>query len=277
VGTLIKTVFVLLAPSEPVIGSSIPDFFIVDTSSLKIAREVPIPVQGVGNVQVVDPSGVALSSSGNLLLIINISNAGDGETLARWNPNTGQLTYRNDFQSPPTCTASTPDHTKILVGACGINFSGAPGQEVGLYDASSDSFTNFLYGFGSVGGIATNPNATQFAVNVHDSSLVILDRNFNTLRVIPSSALGQNLNLGSMVYSLDGRYLYLIEANPGAGAAVAVLDTTNFTLVGNAFANGVTSIYLPQFLQPSIDENNVLFVPLGARSGLHPRRRRRPQ
>ena len=55
-GTLIKTVFVLLAPSEPVIGSSIPDFFIVDTSSLKIAREVPIPVQGVGNVQVVDPS-----------------------------------------------------------------------------------------------------------------------------------------------------------------------------------------------------------------------------
>ncbi len=256
--------------TQVIVGSSIPNFFILDTTSLKIVREVPIPVQGVGNVQVVDPTGVALSSSGNLLLIINFINASDGEKLAEWNPTTGQLTYRQDFQSLPTCMASSTDHTKILIGACGINFLGGPGQEVGLYDASSDSFTNFLYGFGYVGGIASNQNATQFAVNVRDSSLVILDKNFNILQEIPSSALGLNVILGSMVYSLDGRYLYLIQANPGAGAAVTVLDTTSFKVVGNASANGAASIYLPQFLQPAIDENNVLFVPLGGSIGVTP-------
>ena len=248
--------------TQVVVGSAIPSFFTIDTQSLQVVRQVSIPVQGTGNVQVVAPTGLARSSTGNLLLLINVLNTVDSETLAEWNPTSNQITYRSDFPSPPACIASSADHTKILVGACGINFWGVPGEEVGLYDSASDSFTAALYGSGCVGGIAANANGSQFAVSVMDNWLILLDGNFNILQTIPGSALGLQDLVGDLVYSRDGRYLYVIESNPSAGALVTVLDTTTFAVVGSQInANGGSSYPLPQFLQPpSIDENNVLFV-----------------
>lgn len=254
------------------VASSIPSFFVIDTQSLQMVSQTPIPVQGTGNVQVVAPTGLARSNTGNVLLLVNVLNTSDSETLAEWNPTTGQLTYRQDFLSPPACITSSADHTKILVGACGINFVGGPGEEVGLYDAASDSFTAALYGYGYLDGIAANPNGTQFAASVRDNTLIILDASFNILQTISGSALGMEFLVGDLVYSRDGRYLYILEANPGAGANVAVLDTTTFSVVGTGFtANGGSSYTIPQFLQPpSIDENNILYVPLGGSVGVTP-------
>jgi DNA-binding beta-propeller fold protein YncE len=254
------------------VASGIPSFFVIDSQSLRLVGQTSIPVQGTGNVQVVAPTGLARSSTGNVLLLVNVLNTSDSETLAEWNSTTGQITYRQDFPSPPACITSSADHTKILVGACGINFVGGPGEEVGLYDAASDSFTAALYGFGYLDGIAANPNGTQFSASVGDNTLIILDANFNVLQTISGSTLGMEFLVGDLVYSRDGRYLYILEANPGAGANVTVLDTTTFSVVGTRFtANGGSSYPLPQFLQPpSIDENNILYVPLGGSVGVTP-------
>lgn len=258
--------------SQVVVGSSIPSFFTIDTKSLQVIGSVSVPVQGTGNVQVVAPTGLARSSTGNLLLLVNVLNTSDSEKLAEWNPTSGQLTYRQDFTSPPSCITASADHSKILVGACGISFSPYPGQEVGLYDSASDTFTNFLYGFGYLGGMASNANGTQFAASLGDNSLILLDSNFNIQTVIQGSALGLQFLVGDLVFSRDGRYLYVFESNPGAGALVTVLDTATFAVVGSQVqANGGSSYAVPQFLQPpSIDENYILFVPLGGSIGVTP-------
>jgi DNA-binding beta-propeller fold protein YncE len=258
--------------SQVVVGSSIPSFFTIDTKLLQVTGSVSVPLQGTGNVQVVAPTGLARSGTGNLLLLVNVLNTSDSEQLAEWNPASGQFTYRQDFTSPPSCIAASADHSKILVGACGIRFSPYPGQEVGLYDSASDTFTNFLYGFGYLGGMASNANGTQFAASVNDNSLILLDSNFNIQTTIQGGALGLQFLVGDLVFSRDGRYLYVFESDPGAGAFVTVLDTTTFAVVGSqVVANGGSSYALPQFLQPpSIDENNILFVPLGGSIGVTP-------
>ena len=258
--------------SQVVVGSAIPSFFTIDTSTLQVVRSVAVPLQGTGNTQVVAPTGLARSSTGNVLLLVNVLNTSDSEQLAEWNPSTGAFTYRSDFTSPPACIASSADHSKILVGACGFSFFPYPGQEVGLYDSASDSFTNFLLGFGYIGGIAANANGTQFAASLNDNSLIMLDSNFNIQTVVQGSALGLQGLVGDLVFSRDGRYLYVLEANPGAGASITVLDTSSFAVVGSqVHANGASSYALPQFLQPpSIDENNILFVPLGGSIGVTP-------
>jgi len=258
--------------SQVIVGSAIPFFFTIETQSLQVVGTTPIPLQGTGNPQVVAPTGLARASTGNLLLLVNVLNTSDSEQLAEWSPATGQITYRQDFQSPPACITSSADHTKILVGACGFTFAGAPGEEIGVYDAVSDSFTASLWGYGYLGGMASNANGTQFAASVLDNSLMILDSNLNVLTVLSGSDLGLQFLVGDLVYSSDGRYLYVIEANPQAGAIITVLDTTTFEVVGSQIqANGGSSYALPQFLQPpSIDENNILYVPLGGSIGVTP-------
>ena len=258
--------------SQVIVGSGIPFFYTIDTGTLKVVGRTPIPLQGTGNAQVIAPTGLARASTGNLLLLVNVLNTSDSELLAEWSPATGQMSYRNDFQSPPACITSSADHTKILVGACGINFAGGPGQEIGLFDAASDSFTAYLYGFGYLGGMPSNAHGTQFAASVQDNSLFILDSNLNVLKVFSGSDLGLQDLVGDLVYSPDGRYLYVIEANPQAGAIITVLDTTTFAVVGKQIqANGGSSYTIPQFLQPpSIDENNILYVPLGGSIGVTP-------
>jgi hypothetical protein len=94
----------------------------------------------------------------------------------------------------------------------------------------------------------------------------------NVLKEFAGSDLGLQGLVGDLVYSPDGRYLYVIEANPSAGAIITVLDTTTFAVVGKQIvANGGSSYTIPQFLQPpSIDENNILYVPLGGSIGVTP-------
>jgi DNA-binding beta-propeller fold protein YncE len=242
-----------IAPDDTrvVVGSATQEFFFIDTGLLQVVQQVPLAALGTGNVLGAQPSDVALTSTGNTLLLTFPPGGGSAiGSLEEWNPSTGQFTQPLGPQVAPMCMASSADHRKTLIGTCGLNNAN---PQVALYDAATDSIQGYLYGGSRVEGLAANPNGTQFAVNVFGTELVVLDENFNVVGTV-----GLSGRVGNMVYSLDGRYLYLAP-NIG-GSEITVLETTNFTTVALVPEDQPPlTAYLPTFVQPSVDENGVLF------------------
>ncbi len=249
------------------VGSATQEFFYIDTGLLQVVQKVPVVVRGTGNVAMLQPSYPAMPSNGDtLLLTFGLNQSGIG-SLAEWKPTTGQLTYRTDLQVAPMCIVSSADHTKSLIGACGINPTGVI-PEVALYDAKSDSFPAYLSGDGRIEALAANPNGTQFAVNVSGSLLLILDGNLNVISQIQSASVGLTASLGSMVYSLDGSRLYLTAEG---GPAVATLNTATFQVLSQAtLPSPLLNSFLFFPIPPSIDENGVLFAPEDSSIGVMP-------
>ena len=176
---------------QVVVGSATQEMFIIDTGALQVIRQVPIPLQVSGNsLTSFQPTYVASASNGKFFFVAFQPNVSGIGSLGEWNPSTGQFTYRSDLAPlPAICLTTSLDHTKMLVGSCGLNISGST-AEVALYDAASDTFSNFLYGSGRIEGMAANPNGTQFAVDDSGSVLAILDGNFNIIKQIQSSSIG---------------------------------------------------------------------------------------
>jgi DNA-binding beta-propeller fold protein YncE len=118
--------------------------------------------------------------------------------------------------------------------------------------------------------MAANPNGTQFAVNGSGSVLAILDGNFNIIKQIQSSSIGLTASIGSMVYSLDGRHLYVTPLGE-SGGPIVTLDTTSFSVVSQTQqpVPPLGSLVF-DFIQPAVDENAVLYTAEESSVGVTP-------
>ena len=244
--------------TEVVVGSQTQEFFLIDTSSLRVVQQVPVPTPSLGgNRSIVQPFFVAAASNGNILVSAFDFNVSGVPYFGEWTSSNGQFTYRTDLLISPTCMAPSTNHQKILLAMCGENVLGS-GQIVALYDATTDSFPYYFSGSGRITNIATNPSGTQFALNFSNgtqSLVVILDGQFNILKQLQLNAFF------SMVYSLDGRYLYLQQGQTGTPApTITQLDSSTFTLVGQIGSRVATSA-IPESSAFSINQSDIVSAP----------------
>jgi hypothetical protein len=250
--------------TQVVTGSLTPNLFVIDTSSLRIVRSVPVPAQGNVNPQLFFPTSVAQSSNGNTVLIMNNANAPDSTVLAEWDSKTGQFTYRNDVSSP-LCIVSSADRTKTLIGSL---------NALSLYDASSNTLTASLNQYGCGGAIGANMNGTQFATSINSggkTTLVLLDSDLNVQGQIPMG-IPEERNMG-IVYGKRGGYLYFIQYHFICNNAdITTVDTVASAVVGSPISalGGECNSSLQEAPIVPIDENNVLYISVGGSIAVTP-------
>lgn len=99
-----------------------------------------------------------------------------------------------------------------------------------LFDSAKDSFVATITFSNFAFSLASNPTGTQFAVAVNMQSIFILDNQLNTLGQAPVGGI-----VSGMVYSPDGKYLYIVST-PGQVPLISTIDATTFQLLGQASA-----------------------------------------
>jgi hypothetical protein len=188
----------------------------IDTASLAVVHQYIYPKY---NGDYIDPIPVAVSNG--TVLMMGYGSSGFGF----FDPVTGNI---NGNTQQNGCLlgnviARSGDGTKVFIAS----FT-APG-EVSLIDVASASciaqreFRDFTF------LAAANQNGTQFAVAVSEEGIYFLDANMNTLGMAPVGGL-----TSGMVYSPDGRYLFIVSNPTGYLAIISTVDTQTFQLVGTA-------------------------------------------
>jgi len=192
----------------------------IDTTSLQIKGRYEITgLQPIPNTLFDRPEELLALSGGNLMMRLRRSQTGEA-LLALWTPSSNTLTNLTStepqlFQNGLGAMARTGDQTKILVAA-----SDSTG-ELALYNASGNVLAGpHGLGIGTIPLVAANPNGSRFAVvfvSNGSSRVLLLDGSLN------QTGSYATLAVNGMVFSRDGRFLYLSE-NAGAPPVITVLD-----------------------------------------------------
>lgn len=214
------------------VGTATGPILAINTSTLEIVKNVPFT--GVANPSYTNydiPDEVLMTSSGKALVNACFSQT-DASRLAEWNPNTGTAADIMPSNIPVSIglMARSADGSKVLIASADSD------GDLALYDAATDSITAQT-ALGShdaiIGAAASRPDGSQFAVWVPDEftlnfDVIFLDSSLNVLASLPWH---QSYYFG-MVYSRDGRYLYLPSDSTTGTPAITVIDTQTFQPVG---------------------------------------------
>jgi DNA-binding beta-propeller fold protein YncE len=208
-----------LAPDNSTlyVAGPMQEFVAIDTASLSVVRRYIYP-QYNGNY--IDPFPVATSNG--MVLMMGYGPSGFGF----FDPTTGDIngnTQQNGCMLGPV-VARSGDGTKVFVSS---DLTPADISLIDVQSASCVAQREFQRGFAFA--VAANPNGTQFAVAVSDQSIYILDANLNTLGTSPVGGL-----VAGMLYSPDGRFLYVVSDPTGYLPVISTINTQTFQLVGMA-------------------------------------------
>ena len=223
-------------------GSSIG---VIDPDSLQLIGQIPppAPADSVTSHSYYNPVNVATLSNGKVLVLAAVT--GSTEThVFLWDPASGSMTQRDlgTFPNPQEFTRSL-DHSKVLL--LGPFTSGPNGV---IYDAASDMETGpFSYN----GAPAISPDGSQIAA-ANGTGVTFFDVQGNVLGTV----LQQNGSLPQIIYSRDGRFVYLFCDFFGA-YSVATIDAHNFVPVGISPDVGVSEG--DGTLPYDIDETGMVF------------------
>ncbi|HEY1267088.1 MAG TPA: putative Ig domain-containing protein, partial [Candidatus Binatia bacterium] len=202
-----------------------PEFlYVIDIETLQITERLPfyppvIPSSPFHAFTI--PRDVAVTSNGSILLVMGIKGS-TGYGLFQWRPQTGEFVDRTGEAMgiyDPNFLGRSKDHSKVLISS-----DGSSGELV-LYDADTDSFTHSRTDFGEfiTGRPVAKPDGSQFAFT-EGQKVIILDGEFNEIKTFGCICNG-------MIYSNDGKYLYVAES-VFFFPALKVLDSETFSVVG---------------------------------------------
>ena len=214
-----------------VVGTLTQGIYTINENTLAVTQYLAPNLSNVGLSTTVLPIPVAMAN-GNVLLLgqdVGIYIGNDdyaGQYIVEWNSNTGVFSL--DMYTSPTIydLKRSSDHQWATFGV---------GDELYIYSSNSDSLTSgrvaAVAGYG-IGGVAVNPNGTQFAV-ASGASVSFYDSAFRALGTFNTvSTLG--LNFSNVQYSSDGSVLYWeLYGQTGGGSVVNLVDTSTFQDLGN--------------------------------------------
>jgi hypothetical protein len=202
----------------------------IDTASLTVVGSLIFPLV---NGRVMTAPVLAALSNGKILTYP-----------ALVDPSTGTATPITGGCSAGGLSARSADGTKL------ISSSDTYPSYVCLYDAATNSTSAQTTIQEFAFAVAANPNGTQFAVAAQDQGISLLDSNLSTLGTAPVGGLTTG-----MVYSTDGRLLYVVSDPTGNLPLISTVDTQTFQLVGAAPAyRGIHAGSTGEFIE----------VPMGA-------------
>jgi hypothetical protein len=208
----------------------------IDTASQKIVRRDILPTDqsycATCPPEFVSAGTPFVMASGK---VIFLATARLGSTVMEWDPSVPDQIHQ--ISIPGGLGVRSADGTKALFSA----------GTIGLFDSATDGLTATRTFAGSPSVLAANPNGTQFAVVVGTVGAFFLDDQLNTLATLPVGGA-----VTGMVYSPDGKYLYVVSQN-GAFPLIWKVDATTFQLVGTAPAYASNVAYIPR-LPPLVVE-----------------------
>ena len=195
----------------------------IDTVSLTVSERSLLPKDEPNctcDPQFVDVPVPAVTSSGKVLFLGRTQFFGG---VLVWDPVAGTIVERNDSEMYwDAIMARSADGSKVILS------DNSSGGGVSVYNAATDTFPA-KRAFGSYAfALAANPNGTQFAVAVSGQPIYIVDSALSVLGIAPAGGL-----IAGMVYSVDGRYLYVVS-QPGGVPIISTVDAQTFQLVGTA-------------------------------------------
>lgn len=227
---------------------------VIDPDRLEVVNRVAFP-RGLGFSPVSVPEFPIATSNGSIFFIAREIRR-TGTRLVQWNPATGSFVDRTPGSLGlgfPQLLVRSNDYRTVLVAE-----THSAGGTLVVYDADSDNFIHAAQISGSgFGAIRVNPDGTQFAV-LMGQEVVFLNRQLQEVtRRRVMGDLGGSVSEG-MLYSLDGRFLYVSEQATDNRHLLVVLDTQTFAVVGQVAA--VRTDGVPTATKPlAIDETGMIF------------------
>ena len=130
-------------------------------------------------------------------------------------------------------------------------------QNIYLYDSDSNSFTytSAPAVLGGVEGVAANPDGTQFAI-IGAEEVLFYDQGLNLTGTVTTSY--GTFNYHHAAYSADGSRLYWQIG--GNANSIDVLDTANFTELGDITSVFDINGYLPSTYLLAVDSSQRAFI-----------------
>ena len=229
--------------TEILVGGYSPYIAVIDPDLLQVTRLVPaprLPPIPYITVDFLFPIQVVPLSTGNALILGQHGNSTETH-IYFWNRTTDQMSA---LEVPTIYFASqirrTSDgSTALILGTEGISF----------YDAAHDSFSAPV----TQGWFRSlRPDGHQFASEIGQGAVGFFDPQGNLQGSVP---LGLEV-VGGVIYSLNGKRLYVVGSFTSQADTVAVIDTQNFTLLGlvsDLIQGGMPTIPL------AIDETGMIF------------------
>lgn len=225
----------------------------INPASLEVVQQTPFP-QTNGTVA----TGSQIATLSNAKVAIALANRDNSvPPLYLWDPSNGTFTGIGQSIIGLFEMVRTADHSHLLIS--GFNNL--------IYDAATNTFSNPL-NFGGA-ALAISPDGSQVigGTGGQTTPTVFYDGQGNTL----GSIALYPLTIEGALYSLDGTRAYVLERDLISNDDVAaVIDTTNFSLVGVvpgfAFSAELpfTGVVNTQF---AADETGVIFGPVSAGVG----------
>jgi len=228
---------------------------IIDPNLFQVVGLANVPSSVSGTT--VNPAffQVATLSSGKVLLLESTGNTGPVPFFL-WDPATNDFALfgQSTFTPVAGLISRSADHSKVM------GFAGGAGAV--LYDASTG---NTIGPNASIGAYsAISPDGSQIvSVGLQNSPTVFYDGNLNPIASIQLDAFP----ISGVVYSLDGKYVYVLtEQNDEGGNIAAVIDTTTFSVIGlvPGFTFTASLPFSGQWITTfAVDETGMLFGAAG--------------
>lgn len=228
----------------------------IDTASQQTVQRNVLPLAQpqcpACSPELVSPGSPMVLASGKVLFV--------GSTtffngILEWDPIAGQIVDLNEF-GQATFGVRSADGTKALFS------SNDSSGDIALFDSSADNFVatqSFLNSssFPIPFALAANPSGTQFVAAVNGGGVFVLDSHLNVLGQVPVGGV-----LNGMVYSLDGRMLY-VGSTPANVPLISTIDMSTFQLVGQApaFTSNIVGVSRTPVVESpmAVDSTGMIF------------------
>src|SRR3989338_7956883 len=227
--------------SRLLVGTSLEALYVIDPSTAQVTDRILAPTDE--NPGLTKVEGFVTTSNGTVLLLARGS---DGAGLFQWNPGTGGFQPRDPGIGGASSMARSQDHSKVFLAHVGG--LGSPSLFT-VYEAATDTFSVYGTGPSLVRSPVINHDGTQFAY-LSGTTLVFLDQQLQHVATlaVPSSEW--------VLYSADGRYLYVAETGPDR---LLVIDTETFSVIGHIPSINTTGTSGTGTRLRAIDETSTIF------------------
>lgn len=206
------------------VGTGTQNFFEIDTSLLRVVKQVSLPMNVAGpNSRAIQPFSIASLADGSVMMVVG-SDSLPNDVVVLFDPSTASFTRPS---LPPglnlafhSTVQSSPDHQQVYLLA----------PTLFRYDLASHEFIGPAVLNSTPVSIAIRPDSSGIAVLFNNSQIATLDANFNTISTYTDSLYFPS----SLLYSSDGTRLYFSGKAIGyqADTEIGVLDSGTLALVG---------------------------------------------
>lgn len=235
---------------------------VIDPNLLQVVGHASVPSSVSGIAQPMTFFQVAALSNGMVLLyptfdLVDLTKP----PFYLWDPQAGTFIQfgQASFATSVGLIQRSADHTKVLA------YAGSTSGGI-VYDVLTNTFSGPSPAIGASSAIS--PDGSQIAsTTIQETSgtsvVAIFDANLNQLGSFPLNAFWVAGPLPQLVFSLDGKYLYIVP-NQGAtpGPVSAVVNTQTFSLAGlvPSFSFGASLPFSGQWITTfATDETGLLF------------------